>query len=154
MLLQGRRAGFNLWVRKIPWRREWIPTSIFLPGEFNGQRSLASAKGQTGLSDLHFTYSLKYVLLNFCFEFFSCLNLIHWQSLSSLGLCFDLSRSNTQAIIFNPDLHIAVARTFQMPAGQLPSSVLLTLPTPWGLFWTLFFPSVGSASFIGVSILI
>ena len=25
---------------KIPWRREWLPTSIFLPGEFYGQRSL------------------------------------------------------------------------------------------------------------------
>jgi len=26
---------------KIPWRREWLPTSIFLPGEFHRQRSLA-----------------------------------------------------------------------------------------------------------------
>ena len=27
-------------VRKIPWRREWLPTSVFLPGEFHEQRSL------------------------------------------------------------------------------------------------------------------
>jgi len=27
-------------VRKIPWRREWLPTPVFLPGEFYGQRSL------------------------------------------------------------------------------------------------------------------
>ena len=27
------------WVRKIPWRREWLPTPIFLPGESLGQRS-------------------------------------------------------------------------------------------------------------------
>ena len=26
---------------KIPWRREWQPTPVFLPGEFHGQRSLA-----------------------------------------------------------------------------------------------------------------
>ena len=26
---------------KDPWRREWQPTPIFLPGEFHGQRSLA-----------------------------------------------------------------------------------------------------------------
>ena len=32
---------FNPEVRKIPWRREWQPTPIFLPGEFHGQRSLA-----------------------------------------------------------------------------------------------------------------
>ena len=28
------------WVRKIPWRRAWQPTPVFLPGEFHGQRSL------------------------------------------------------------------------------------------------------------------
>ena len=28
------------WVRKIPWRREWQPIPVFLPGEFHGQRSL------------------------------------------------------------------------------------------------------------------
>ena len=27
-------------VRKIPWRREWQATPVFLPGEFHGQRSL------------------------------------------------------------------------------------------------------------------
>ena len=29
------------WVRKISWRREWLPTPVFSPGEFYGQRSLA-----------------------------------------------------------------------------------------------------------------
>ena len=28
------------WVRKIPWRRAWQPTSIFLSGEFHAQRNL------------------------------------------------------------------------------------------------------------------
>jgi len=37
---QCRRQGFDPWVRKIPWRREWQPTPIFLPGESHGQRSL------------------------------------------------------------------------------------------------------------------
>ena len=32
--------GFNLWVRKIPRRREWQPMPVFLPREFHGQRSL------------------------------------------------------------------------------------------------------------------
>jgi len=31
---------FNPLVGKIPWRREWLPTPVFLPGEFHGQRSL------------------------------------------------------------------------------------------------------------------
>ena len=38
--LQCRRPRFDPWVGKIPWRREWLPTPIFLPGEFHGQRSL------------------------------------------------------------------------------------------------------------------
>ena len=39
-LPQCRRSGFDPWVRKIPWRREWQPTPVFLPGESHGQRSL------------------------------------------------------------------------------------------------------------------
>ena len=31
---------FNPWVRKMPWRREWLPTAVFLPKEFHGQRNL------------------------------------------------------------------------------------------------------------------
>ena len=36
-----KRRRFNPWVGKIPWRRAWQPTPIFLPGESHGQRSLA-----------------------------------------------------------------------------------------------------------------
>ena len=39
--MQFRRARFDSWVKKIPWRREWLPTLVFLPGEAHGQRSLA-----------------------------------------------------------------------------------------------------------------
>ena len=35
-----RRHGFSPWVTKIPWRRAWPPTPVFLPGESHGQRSL------------------------------------------------------------------------------------------------------------------
>ena len=31
---------FDPWVRKMPWRRKWQPTSVFLPGKSHGQRSL------------------------------------------------------------------------------------------------------------------
>ena len=37
-VVQGPR--FDPWVGKIPWRREWPPTLVFLPGEFHGQSSL------------------------------------------------------------------------------------------------------------------
>ena len=32
--------GFHPWVGKIPWRRKWQPTPVFLPGASHGQRSL------------------------------------------------------------------------------------------------------------------
>jgi len=40
---QGRRCKrprFDLCVGKIPWRRAWQPTPVFLPRESHGQRSL------------------------------------------------------------------------------------------------------------------
>ena len=39
--MQCMRHGFNPWVGKLPWRRAWQPTPVFLPGESHGQRSLA-----------------------------------------------------------------------------------------------------------------
>ena len=38
---QCRRQGFNPWVRKIPWRKKWQPTPVFLPELSHGKRSLA-----------------------------------------------------------------------------------------------------------------
>ena len=35
---------FDPWVRKIPWRREWQPTPVFLPGECHGQKSLVGCR--------------------------------------------------------------------------------------------------------------
>ena len=34
-------TGFHHWVGKIPWRKEWLSTPVFLPGEFYWLRSLA-----------------------------------------------------------------------------------------------------------------
>ena len=49
---QGRRSRSNPWVEKIPWRRKWQPTPVFLPGKSHGQKSLVgyslrSQKSQT-----------------------------------------------------------------------------------------------------------
>ena len=53
-----RSRGFDLWARKIPWRRKWQPTPVFLPGKSHGQKSLVGyspwdRKGLTRLSDSH-----------------------------------------------------------------------------------------------------
>ena len=43
---QCRRPGFDPWVRKIPWRRKWQPSPVFLPGKSHGQRNLAGYNPQ------------------------------------------------------------------------------------------------------------
>ena len=35
-----KKCRFDPWVGKIPWRRAWQPTPVFLTGKFHGQRSL------------------------------------------------------------------------------------------------------------------
>ena len=43
--LQCGRPGFDSWVGKIPWRRKWQPTPVFLPGKSHGRRSLVTVHG-------------------------------------------------------------------------------------------------------------
>ena len=35
-----KKSGFDIWVTKIPWRRAWQPTPVFMPGESHEQSSL------------------------------------------------------------------------------------------------------------------
>ena len=60
---------FDPWLRKIPWRREWQPTPVSLPGESHGQRSLAgySPWGRTELNTTEHAYMCKQ-LLSICIQ--------------------------------------------------------------------------------------
>ena len=51
MPLQGRRPRFDPCFEEILWKRAWLPTPVFLPGEFHGQRRLAGDRlwGYKGL---------------------------------------------------------------------------------------------------------
>ena len=53
-----RRHRLHPWVGKIPWRKAWQPTAVFLPGESHGQEEPGGLQsmglgGRTGLSDEH-----------------------------------------------------------------------------------------------------
>ena len=68
--LQCRRPGFNPWVGKIPWRRKWQPTPVFLPGESHGWRSLVayspwSHKDSDTTERLHFIWGTRGSLVFF-----------------------------------------------------------------------------------------
>ena len=61
--LQFRKLGFDPWVGKTSWRREWQPIPLFLPGEFHRSTSLVgySSWGHKELDmtewlSLHFTH--------------------------------------------------------------------------------------------------
>ena len=43
-----QRPGFHPWFGKMPWRREWLPTPVFLPGESHGQKLQSMALDRLG----------------------------------------------------------------------------------------------------------
>ena len=60
--LQCGRPGFDPWIGKIPWRRKWQPTQVFLPGKSHGPRSLAGY-GPWGRKELDTTEQLYFTSL-------------------------------------------------------------------------------------------
>ena len=62
-LLQCRRPGFDPWVGKIPWRRNWQLQYSCLENPIDGEAWWATvhgvAKSRTQLSDFTFTYFLR-----------------------------------------------------------------------------------------------
>ena len=79
--LQRERPGYDPWVGKFPWRREWLPMPVFWPGEFHGLYSPWGCKeSDTTEQLLHFTSlqgwggrQMLWVLLALvrCLDFFS-----------------------------------------------------------------------------------
>ena len=63
-----RRRGFDPWVRKIPWRKEWQLIPVFLPGEFHAQRSLAGFS-PWGCTELYTTEHAYTLLQKYCEDF-------------------------------------------------------------------------------------
>ena len=67
--LPCRRFGFDPWVGKIPWRRKWQPTPVFLPGESHRHRPGYSPwgwKSWTWLSDHHQSHSVAGRVIRHC----------------------------------------------------------------------------------------
>ena len=57
-----RRCRFYPWVGKIPWRRKWQPTPVFLPGKRYGQKSLVGCSSW-GYKELDWT---EHACMNIC----------------------------------------------------------------------------------------
>ena len=76
------RCKFNTWVGKIPGRRAWQPTPVFLPGESHGQRSLAGTVHRVSKSQSW----LKRLSMHACELYIYC-----WPSISANFESLDLT---------------------------------------------------------------
>ena len=56
---KAARPWFDLWVWKIPWRREWQPTQIFLPGESHEQSMGSQRAGHDWVTNTSFSFGLQ-----------------------------------------------------------------------------------------------
>ena len=58
--------GFDPWVRKIPWRRKWLPIPVFLPGKFHGQGSLEGYSPWDGKESDVTEWLMRSLFIDFC----------------------------------------------------------------------------------------
>ena len=94
-ILYSRVPKFNPWLRKIPWRRAWQYTLVFLPGESMDRgawRPTASgaAKSQMWISDWHSHFHFSYK----CLLDYQC----WWKCPDSL----EISRLTLLVLSYNP----------------------------------------------------
>ena len=55
-LVKNEPTGFNLWVGKIPWRREQPLTPVFWPGDFHGLYTTWGSKESDTAEQLLLSY--------------------------------------------------------------------------------------------------
>ena len=110
-----------VWVGKMPWRKKWQPTAVFLPGELHGQRSLVgygpwACKDSDTTELLTYAQSSLHLLGHFLFYL--------WILLSS-GILF-------QSCDFSSLLYECVQNTmFSMQGRTQPRSVYSAFWPNW-----------------------
>ena len=98
---QCRRCGFDPWVRKIPWRREWQPTPVFLSGKSHGQRSLAGCS-PWGFKRVGHDWATKQRLFPVLGQPLEVHPAISSESLTALGTCHRACVPTAHGTILSP----------------------------------------------------
>ena len=92
-----KRHGFNLWVQKIPWRRAWQPTPVFLPGESHGQWSLVGYSPRGG-KESYYLHGLNRLNTRAVY-----LYVLPWNDILLFCLlCFGRKKGKNKCIMFVP----------------------------------------------------
>ena len=60
---QRMRCMLSPWAGKIPWRRKWQPTPVFLPGKSHGQRSLVARVQGSQRVEHNWTCTYKWTII-------------------------------------------------------------------------------------------
>ena len=111
---QFRRPGFDAWVRKLPWRRKWQPTPVFLPGGFHEQRSLVDyspwghKESDTSEATEHAQMrSILYAEVNYSFRLFKVCSQLLGKNVTLFHITFfpALSKSQILLIFLSQSLH-------------------------------------------------
>ena len=108
---RNKRHGFNLWVEKIPWRRAWQPTPVFLPGESIDRGVHRITKNWTRLKQQHKLEGGKRGFLESALY-------------TGKGLPVSLDISGFQLIYNCQDLHVSIY-------GLLPLEVQVSTLPSW-----------------------
>ena len=138
-----KRCRFNPWVGKIPWRRAWQPTSVFLPTESHRQRSLAgySPWGHEELDTTEWQHictksNVLTVALN------ACLEMLTWTSpppsCPSLTLV-QLHFSPWNILLLPQDLCTDCLSAWGAFSSSPYMQGSLTLPPFYNLYWNVTF---------------
>ena len=122
------RRGFSPWVGKISWRGKWQPTSMFLPGNSHGQRSLVGyspwgGKSQTRLSDWTWAQGLLQDYKSSSADFWSLWSTFHTNEgmkgnhhqprcVLSHTCCSGLRWQRSDYVNYSLLLHISLENTF------------------------------------------
>ena len=95
-----KRRGFYPWTGKIPWRRKWQPTPVFLPGESHGQRSLTGCS-PWGCKKLDTTERIAHSL---CVFLCTSSNFLNWTPDSLILAFFSIFNICLRQFIFSPSM--------------------------------------------------
>ena len=122
-----KRHRFDPWVGKILWRREWQPTSVFLFGEFHGQRSLEgySPWGCKELDVTKVTWHAHTVIYNVVFTF--C-QMVKWLSHTCTHTCLYKYKYEYKYIFFLAFFFIMVYHRTLVFIHAIYNSSLLLIP--------------------------
>ena len=128
---------FDCLVRKIPWRKEWLPTPIFLPGKSHGQRNLAGyspwGNKELDITEQQTQHCISYI--QFCifhYFFFRFLNPLFSSDLFFLALSNVLLNTSIEFLISIIDISVvkllySFLSQFPVLCGNFPPFHLMYL---------------------------